>query len=456
MFEPDFLLRAGLWMFFLTLGACWLPVMIREFVGGLRLIVGGLSHIRSRPQQSSLLSGQWPPDSSFEIPVEELAFWTRFNNDYISLQPQAPKEDEEAAPQQKPPETTVDNPRALFTASAMYDDIIAPYEAVFKTQGIYDCVVTLLKTLDTYGRCPSIVPIGAASQDSEQAEFGYSALFTELGKVPLIDHSFDVAKQMVSILKDTYRDDTTPTLIGPGIVCALAHDLGKIPEFRAEKDYSKYDHPYTSVEKLKELCQCQQAAWFPDVEKAIKSHHSPTAGNDQFAVCLQLADTKARELELLRVTGRETKPLKEWLDPIRFVETTKARINVYPEKAKSTPIFSFRDTVYFEPRAFICLLVELMNHVCMIDLRLYKTAYREAVIREALEVLQHSQHMVSPLMRQNSIGEWFVLMYQNGKRSKGLYIPFCLEPFGLASDFDGKRKGLLALLQEVSLQPKQY
>ena len=73
-----------------------------------------------------------------------------------------------------------------------------------------------------------------------------------LAKITLLDHSLNVAEQMISsVARAKTRDPEM--LMGKILVTALGHDIGKIPGLMDGQPARKGDHPYISYLVLKNV-----------------------------------------------------------------------------------------------------------------------------------------------------------------------------------------------------------
>ncbi len=72
-----------------------------------------------------------------------------------------------------------------------------------------------------------------------------------LTKITLKDHSYTVANNIVEIVRETLNYEN---LVPRAIITALAHDLGKIPEYSESGSYcNTHEHTLIGTAKLKEL-----------------------------------------------------------------------------------------------------------------------------------------------------------------------------------------------------------
>ncbi|MDQ5987095.1 MAG: hypothetical protein CSYNP_02832 [Syntrophus sp. SKADARSKE-3] len=108
--------------------------------------------------------------------------------------------------------------------------------------------ILLLHLLDRYGDCSSVVSShennqvyqGEPNEAWRKDEFANMTVFDVLREVTLRDHSIETA----ILIEETHRENSQVALF---IIEALAHDIGKIPEFRTGKyQYVTGDHPVMS------------------------------------------------------------------------------------------------------------------------------------------------------------------------------------------------------------------
>ena len=146
----------------------------------------------------------------------------------------------------------------------------------------------LVQLLDREGDCPSVVDVRGDVEAAWEAN-----TYRLLAQTTLLDHSLDVADQVVRLLADNQAWHVIPDTL----VAALAHDLGKLPSARGTL-YALGEHPLAagsmlaSIEKFKELSKKEE------ISKAIKLHHKKAEG--LLGKTLKRADQLARQKELER------------------------------------------------------------------------------------------------------------------------------------------------------------
>ncbi len=144
----------------------------------------------------------------------------------------------------------------------------------------------ILKLLDREGRCSSVVNI----QNDVEGNWDENT-FQLLGRTTLLDHSLNVAEQVVQLLSDA--DDWH--VIPDTMVAALGHDLGKIESARGYL-YSTGEHAVAAGRPLGGIAGFNELRRKDEILQAIKLHHKKPQG--LIGKTLKLADQKARQKEL--------------------------------------------------------------------------------------------------------------------------------------------------------------
>lgn len=142
----------------------------------------------------------------------------------------------------------------------------------------------LLKILDEHGQCPSVV-----TGDNEKESHLPKSQYDLLAQTTLRVHSLNVAEKLVK------ATGGGPVMV-KALITALAHDIGKIPEFRTSPRYSMGDHPLISANVLHTIKGFNALPYHKEISDAVKLHHlSP---RDKLALKLKDADQAARAEEL--------------------------------------------------------------------------------------------------------------------------------------------------------------
>lgn len=188
------------------------------------------------------------------------------------------------------------------------------------TENLTLFTVELVKFLDAKGDCPSVVKV--SKLDNSKREFDL------LSEVSLIDHSIDVAEEMIKLY-------TSPLAIPDAIVVSLSHDLGKIPDFHGDF-YSTGDHPELSARiirneilSFKNLDEAQQN----EIADAVIMHHK--APKSELGKTLIQADQAARKKEVQEI---EDKKYLESKNNMQVPETQKPDIPVKVKEVQTQAV----------------------------------------------------------------------------------------------------------------------
>jgi len=227
------------------------------------------------------------------------------------------------------------------------------------TENLMFFTVELVKFLDAKGDCPSVVKV--SKLDNSKREFNL------LSNVSLIDHSIDVAEEMIKLY-------TSPLAIPDAIAVSLSHDLGKIPDFHGDF-YSTGDHPELSARiirnellSFKELDESQQN----EILDAVMMHHR--APKSELGRTLIQADQSARKKEVQDIEdkkyqeskNKEAKELKSIpQEPVKEIQT-QAVTSVYDVNQDKKIAYTkpeYIDLSWFSVEEFISKLKPYINKV---------------------------------------------------------------------------------------------
>ncbi|MBX3321306.1 MAG: HD domain-containing protein, partial [Nitrospira sp.] len=275
---------------------------------------------------------------------------------------------------------TSSRPVSSGRSSALIRDFIMPYQPVIESQRALEPLLTVVKILEEYGDCPSIVTAGV-ERDEECTDL-YSIRDT-LAKVTLRDHTYRVTELALALLNQTYRDGDL--MIPKVLAAALGHDLGKIPRFRATAAHAMGDHPVVSAIKLQECFAGTSIPWFTEVLDAIKGHHR--IGKDRLGVILRQADGQARVKEMILSTREmQEKPLDSWCAGPEVLAIVAPRIN-RPLKGNKWAAFSLKGVVYVTPDALLEAAKELARQKKIVEMGLIRSTDREETLRRLVKII---------------------------------------------------------------------
>ena len=352
----------------------------------------------------------------------------------------------EEVPQAATPDpATSPRPVSSGRSSALIRDFIMPYQPVIESQRALEPLLTVVKILEEYGDCPSIVTAGV-ERDEECTDL-YSIRDT-LAKVTLRDHTYRVTELALAVLKQTYRDGDL--MIPKVLVAALGHDLGKIPRFRATAAHAMGDHPVVSALKLQECFAGTSIPWFSEVLDAIKGHHR--IGKDRLGVILRQADGQARVKEMILSTQEmQEKPLDSWCAGSEVLAIVAPRIN-RPLKGNKWAAFSLKGVVYVTPDALLEAAKELARQKKIVEMGLIRSTDREDTLRRLVKILGAADLLAM------EIGEHFygrpfdIFTKKAGIKQRGYFVPVKLEAFRIAeSELESRKVAFMQLVTEFQL-----
>ena len=152
----------------------------------------------------------------------------------------------------------------------------------------------ILRLLDREGQCPSVVDV----QGDVEAAWEQNT-YQILAKTTLLDHSLNVAEQVVKLLSDNQAWHVIPDTM----VAALGHDLGKLRSARGSL-YALGEHPLAAGAIISGIPGFKELSRKKDILRAIRMHHKMPEG--LLGKTLKKADQQARQRELEHWVGEET------------------------------------------------------------------------------------------------------------------------------------------------------
>lgn len=386
-------------------------------------------------------SGKRPP---IEVDIKDLApIWLKYNQEFT---PQ--KEDGAEKPQPPLNQPGAENggagvditsemqaPLSLFVV-----ELVEPYRHIFESQGSLEGTLKLIELIETHGGCPSVVQ-DRRDKDSESEDI--ATLWDILARVTLKEHSFRVARLLLDLTRETYRD--FQVMVPRAVITALGHDIGKIPVLRESGLYSMADHPLISARKVREIFSETGSPSLTGVIEAIGSHHG-TEG-DSWAILLKRADGAAREREIAEVSGElSLGNWEDWFDTRQYLDLIKPHINVV-QTANRWNAFSKKGVVYCQPSFLLETARDLASRRKIIDITLLRTLDKEAALRRIADSLRKAGAVGGDL------GEgYYGRMYEvdAGKFKRKLFLtPLKAECFGMPSQLERVKEGYLALIKDV-------
>ncbi len=350
----------------------------------------------------------------------------------------------------------------------------------------------ILKLLDQEGHCPSVVDIQGDVEGSWDEN-----TYQLLAGTTLLDHSLNVAEQVVQLLSD----DKACHVIPDTMIAALAHDLGKLESMRGYL-YSLGEHPLAAGRPLAGIPEFKELRRKDEILQAIKLHHKMPQG--LLGKTLKKADQMARQMELENaslkidataakaVEDREPVPVKEktatkstaawkaqediynetggasqrklqpktpqlmdiaaWFDAALFLNELKPYINKM--FGRRFMAFSMSDGhVYFQVKVLEEVARKLAEQAGIMEIATMAQG-DESMRSVLLSIVNHlrADHEVIArgLIKDTFFGGYFNVTRKIGKPIKGYYTPFHAEAFGSIADMEQNKSKILRDIVKVS------
>ena len=365
----------------------------------------------------------------------------------------------------------------------------------------------LLHLLDKEGLCPSVVNISGDVEGNWDKN-----TYRLLSKTTLLDHSLNVAEQVVKRLSENKAWHVIPDTL----VAALGHDLGKLESMRGYL-YSLGEHPLTAGRPLAGIPEFKDLSKKEEILRAIKLHHKMSDGllgktlkkADQLARQKELEDTvsvqpeenqravpentsssstdknnsntipnatistnqgstdKAAAAWQTQVdiydedgAGGKDKATSEvpklmdissWFDAEHFLNELKPYINkMYGRRFLA---FSMPDGhVYFQAKVLEEVARKQAERAgCM---EIATMAYKDPTMRQVLLTIVHKLRADPDIIargqiKDNFFGGYFEVTRKIGKPIKGYYTPFHAEIFGSIAEMEQGKSDTLRNIQKV-------
>ena len=359
---------------------------------------------------------------------------------------------------------------------AFYRKYVAPHGKVLEHAGHQGSIRALLDLLDRYGDCPSVVKVDG---DTEYQQIRNS--YDLLSQISLLDHSLNVAEQMVqAVLKA--RDPEL--LTGKIMVAALGHDIGKIPQLIDSQKYSKGDHPYLSYLVLKRAILTESPLQQEEILKAVREHHYLVM--EGFTRDLRKADQAAREMEteMLASEGKDVSDLisifrarneagagaenigkthskppqmidLEWLDLKKFLRLIEPEINV--EEEGRFQAFSMQNGLVYLTLDLVSKtvirLAEKNNHPGILVNA--DTREKKRQIEYTVKTLLDKEGFIPSFIGKGFSGARFVLINKKAKKKTiGIYMPVDARAFGNSlTELESRKKNAPIIRNICEVRP---
>ena len=434
-----------------------------------------------------LLSGNKPITIVRQIDLRDLSIlWTKDTTRTIHISELSPLWREDQVVESKVLSAEpLRHPRALELANKM--DQWAFFEKFPNQKTV---CLQILRLLDQEGDCSSVVNV----QGDVEGTWDENT-YRLLGQTTLLDHSINVAEQVVDLL----AAQNALHVIPDALIAALGHDLGKLESLRGFL-YSLGEHPLASGRPLAGMTGFQELPKKEEILQAIKLHHKRP--NGLLGKTLKRADQLARQKELetvavshdgkqkndgaepgdqrapvagdttaadMRATaaiyGNEDDPpepqktevpelvdISGWFDAAGFIDKLKPYIN---------KMFGRRFMAFSMPDGHVYFQVKVLEEVarkqaekagCM---EIATMALRDESMRGVLLAIVHRLRMENDiiargLIKDNYFGGYFMVDRKIGKPIKGYYTPFHAEAFGSIAEMELAKPDMLSDIIRVT------
>ncbi len=346
----------------------------------------------------------------------------------------------------------------------------------------------ILRLLDREGQCPSVVDV----QGDVEAAWEQNT-YRILAKTTLLDHSLNVAEQVVKRLSDHQAWHVIPDTM----VAALGHDLGKLKSTQGSL-YALGEHPLAAGAIISAIPGFKELSRKEDILRAIKLHHKMPEG--LLGKTLKKADQQARQQELERWVGveateepheeeaSERPPQSSSREAVQRVQADiyGETIDPAPSREDIAPPQQMDISRWFDAAGYLAMLKPYINRVegrrflafSMADgLVYFQVKVLEEVVRKQAQkagcmeiatmaqddpsmrqvlfsVVQHlrKEHEViaTGLIKAAYFGGYFLVTRKFNTKIRGYYTPFHAEPFGSIAEMERSKPDLLRDILDVS------
>ena len=366
----------------------------------------------------------------------------------------------------------------------------------------------ILQILDQEGYCPSVVNMTGDVEGNWDDN-----TYQILARTTLLDHSLNVAEQVVKLLGESESWHVIPDTM----IAALGHDLGKLESMRGYL-YSLGEHPLAAGRPLAGIAGFKELPKKEEILRAIKLHHKMPDG--LLGKTLKKADQLARQKELEEVAtlmavsepsidkgaepdpriseeakqieqpapeparqetqnkaaaawraqsdiygeSSDTKKAKDvadvpklmdisaWFDAVLFLDELKPYIN---------KMFGRRFLAFSMPDGHVYFQTKVLEEVARKQaeragrMEIATMAQKDPSMRQVLltivqQLRGENDIIARGLIKDNFFGGYFSVTKKIGKSIKGYYTPFHAEAFGSIAEMEQSKSETLRNIQKVS------
>ncbi len=332
-------------------------------------------------------------------------------------------------------------PHAIIAKTkSFWDESVAPYLKVIEAQGAGTIVHELMRLIEEHGHNPSVA---VGSEDAESADL-YSVK-DSLAKVSIKDHTFSVVRIMIEMAKERYADSESMTPLV--IVAGLAHDIGKIPEYRLTGIYNSHEHALVSMNKLQELFTGLAIPWQRAALATVRDHHSRS--NDQFTALLKAADQRARSYELTQfLKGYEVMDFERWFDTGKFLrEYVRPEVNV--AQTNKWQAFTLKGCVFARPEFLYEAAKKMCREMKVLHVGFVYETEQDGMIRRIVTRLREEGHVQDMLpVGRSSLYFELKTSVGGGRKVKAALTPLKGDTFDVL-ELEKRKTDFLSILDDV-------
>jgi len=338
------------------------------------------------------------------------------------------------------PTKKADNTVPPTLSNEFWKDCIAPYMDTIKEQGVLEVIKSLVDLLEKHGHHPSVV---TDNNDTEAVEL--LTVRDNLSNITLKEHSYQVARIMINLVKDAYKE--YQPLMPKTIITSIAHDIGKIPEFRLSGMYNTAEHPLVSANKLTELFTGLDIFWSKHAIQAVREHHHKS--KDQWTNLLKQADRQARQAELVRFTENFTiKKFEDWFNVGAFLKKLEKHVNV--TQTNKWQAFSCNGIIYCKTQLIYDIAKKMAKEAKALDLTLIYESEKESVFRQVVKALKGA-NLIPDYIGENQYGRQFEIKTSvpSPKKYKFFLTPIKMDDRFDLAEIEKRKQGFTEIIKDV-------
>lgn len=328
----------------------------------------------------------------------------------------------------KSPEVTTCTFEKDEILAPLWKDCVEPYLEEVERQDALELLVKGFNLLSEKGSCPSVSIRIRETEPEDTTETESYALYKDLlSKVTLKEHTAHVVRYSVDSAKEFFQSPEVhiPKLI----ICAVFHDVGKIPEYRMLYNYQA--HPFVSANVLNQLAgECQKRPfWLDEAIQIVKEHHLPGEQN-VYKKILKKADKNARMLEIsTKLSGYTLRSFDSWFSLDEFLKKIAGYVND-DRFGNRWYGFSYEGIVYLRPDRIIDVLEEMRREKKIISPELLNKEDHEKVIASLIKIMTDSDLIAySTPERKVKKPQRFTVLLKDGKSFTFYLIPLKITAF---------------------------